>query len=111
MKGVGQKKEEIRPVGWDDDKLSDFLQAVRQQQFATFANNPGGAYGVIHEVDICFVKITENLTNPKNILAAVLLVRSHAAYRAACGTAMGTHFRRRLYFSGRASNMLPMVCT
>ena len=36
------------------------------------------------------MKITENLTHPKNIVAAVLLVRSHAAYRAACGTAMGT---------------------
>jgi hypothetical protein len=90
MKGVGQKKVEIRPLGWGNDKLSDFLEAIRQQQFATFANNPGAAYSVIHEVDSCFVKITENLTNPKNLLAAVLLVRSHAAYRAACGTAMGT---------------------
>jgi hypothetical protein len=90
MKGVGQKKEEIRPAGWGDDKLSDFFEAVRQQQFASFANNPGGAYGVICEVDLCFVKITENLTHPKNLLGAVLLVRSHAAFRAACGTAMGT---------------------
>jgi len=90
MKGVGQTKEEIRPLGWGDDRLSDFLEGVRQQQFATFANNPGDGYSVIREVDLCFVKITENLTNPKNLLAAVLLVRSHAAYRAACATAMGT---------------------
>ena len=73
-----------------EDKLSEFLEAARHQQFATFANNAGGAYSVICEVDGCFVKITENLTHPKNIVAAVLLVRSHAAYRAACGTAMGT---------------------
>ena len=90
MQGVGKKTEEIRPLGWGDDKLSEFLEAVRSQQFATFANDVGGFYSVIREVDLCFVKITENLTNPKNLLAAVLLVRSHAAYRAACGTAMGT---------------------
>ena len=90
MKGVGQKKEEIRPVGWGDDDLLEFLEAVRHQQFATFANNVGGVYGTIREIDACFVKITQNLTHPKNLLGAVLLVRSHAAYRAACGTAMGT---------------------
>jgi hypothetical protein len=66
------------------------LEVVRSQQFATFANDVGGFYSVIREVDLCFVKITEHLTNPKNLLGAVLLVRSHAAYRAACGTAMGT---------------------
>ncbi len=90
MEGVGQKKEEIRPLGWGDDKLSNFLEGARPQQFATFANNPANSYSIICEVDLCFVKITENVTNPKNLLAAVLLVRSHAAYRAACGTAMGT---------------------
>jgi hypothetical protein len=90
MKGLGQKKEEIRPAGWGDDKLSEFLEAVRHQQFATFANNVGGAYSIIYEADACLVKITENLTHPKNLVAAVLLVRSHAVYRAACGTAMGT---------------------
>jgi hypothetical protein len=90
MQGVGKKTEEIRPLGWGDDKLSEFLEAVRGQQFATFANDVGGFYSVIREVDLCFVKITENLTNPKNLLAAVLLVRSHAAYRTAYATAMGT---------------------
>jgi hypothetical protein len=90
MQGVGKKTEEIRPLAWGNDKLSEFLEAVRGQQFATFANDVGGFYSVIREVDLCFVKITENLTNPKNLLAAVLLVRSHAAYRTACATAMGT---------------------
>jgi hypothetical protein len=90
MQGIGKKTEEIRPLGWGDDKLSEFLEAIRSQQFATFANDVGGFYSIIREVDLCFVKITENLTNPKNLLAAVLLVRSHAAYRAACSTAMGT---------------------
>jgi hypothetical protein len=90
MQGVGKKTQEIRPLRWGDDKISEFLEAVRSQQFATFANDVSGFYSVIREVDLCFVKITENLTNPKNLLAAVLLVRSHAAYRTACGTAMGT---------------------
>lgn len=90
MQGVGKKTEEIRPLGWGDDKLSEFLEAVRRQQFATFANNVGGFYPVVQHVDACFVKITENLTHPENLLSAVLLVRSHSAYRAACSTSMGT---------------------
>jgi hypothetical protein len=96
MLGVGKKTEEIRPLGWGGDKLSDFLEAVRSQQFATFANDLGGFYSVLREVDLCFVTITENLTNPKNLLAAVLLVRSHAAYRAACATGMGTQLPETL---------------
>jgi hypothetical protein len=90
MQGVGQKTIEIRPVGWGGDTISESLEAVRQQQFATFANNVGGLYPVLQDIDSCFVKITENLTHAKNLVAAVLLVRSHAAYRAACGTSMGT---------------------
>jgi hypothetical protein len=90
MQGVGQKKEEIRPLGWGDDALSEYLEAIRRQQFATFAINFSGAYSILHAVDACFAKITENLTHPRNIVAAIFLVRSHAAFRAACGTALGT---------------------
>src|ERR1700738_3017984 len=90
MQGVGQKTVEVRPVGWGSDTISEFFEAVRGQQFATFANNVGGFYRVLQDVDACFVKITENLTHPQNLLSAVLLVRSHSAYRAACSTSMGT---------------------
>jgi hypothetical protein len=90
MQGVGQKTVEVRPVGWGSDTISEFFEAVRGQQFATFANNVGGFYRVLQDVDACFVKITENLTHPQNLLSAVLLVSSHSAYRAACSTSMGT---------------------
>jgi hypothetical protein len=58
MQGVGKKTEEIRPLGWGDDKLSEFLEAVRSQQFASFVNDVGGFYSVIREVDLCFAQNT-----------------------------------------------------
>jgi hypothetical protein len=35
---LSQSKVEQRPAGWGADKLSEFFEASRQQQFATFAN-------------------------------------------------------------------------
>jgi hypothetical protein len=83
---VSQSKSETQPPGWGSDKLSEFFEAVRKQQFATFANFPW-AYNILREIDDCFDVAARNLNQPKAVLPAFFLVRSHSAYRAACATA------------------------
>ena len=87
---LGQRREEIRPLEWGNDKLSGFLEDVRQQQFASFAKNIGNIPTKLIQIDACFARICENISHPKDVLGAILLIRSHSAFRAACSTAMGT---------------------
>jgi hypothetical protein len=75
------------PPGWRDDKLSEFLGYARNNQFATFAKKQA-EYALLREIDSAFLRVGENLINPKNLLSANLFYRSHSAYRAACGTSM-----------------------
>ena len=86
---LSQSKVELRPVGWADDKLSAFFDAIRQQQFATFANFQW-AYDILREIDDCLLMAASNLNQPQDVLGAVLLIRSHSAYRAACATVTAT---------------------
>lgn len=51
------------------------------------------------EIDQCFMKVAENLINPSNQLAALLILRSHSAYRASC----------RLALSGQATDSFPSL--
>jgi len=74
---------------WGDDKLSEFLQRVRNNQVATFTNiSP--AFDTLRDIDHCFVSVAENMEDPQGSdkLLQLLFRRSHAAYRAACGTSM-----------------------
>lgn len=74
------------PQGWGADSLSAYLENMRDNQFATFANK-SREFAVFREIDGCFLRITQNLVNPKNPVAALLLVRSHAAFRSASALA------------------------
>ena len=78
------------PPGWGKDDLSEFLDRVRQNQLATF-HNKRDAFGLMGEVDACFMTIGSNMLNPKDMLTPVFFYRCHSAYRAACGLAMGGH--------------------
>jgi hypothetical protein len=86
---LSQSKVEQRPAGWGADKLSEFFEAARQQQFATFANFQW-AYAILREIDDCLFVAASNLNQPQDVLGAILLIRSHSAYRAACATATAT---------------------
>ena len=71
-----------------DDKLSVFLQQVRDRQLATFEDIKP-AFNMLRDVDEYFARVIENVEKPKvNQLSVLFLYRSHAAYRAACGTSM-----------------------
>ena len=77
------------PPGWGADKLTDFLELTRWQQFATFVNfRPH--YDKILEVDAAFVRVHENLVDPEDLTAPFFTLLAHAAYRAAAGLAMST---------------------
>jgi len=76
------------PPGWGKDKLSQFIDGARNNQYATFANKRV-ACRLIQEVDDCMHRAGSNLLNPKDGLTPVFLYRCHAAFRAAAGLAMG----------------------
>jgi hypothetical protein len=76
------------PLGWGYDKLSAFLQRVKDRQIATFAN-VSSAFNILREVDDCFVYISDSIAKSQTSrLSLIFLARCHFAYRAACGTSM-----------------------
>jgi hypothetical protein len=85
---VAAKPNELPPPpGWRHDKLSEFLDHARNNQFVTFAKKRA-EYALLGEIDGAFLRVGENLINPRNPLSANLFYRSHSAYRAACGIGM-----------------------
>jgi hypothetical protein len=75
------------PSGWGQDDLSAFLEAARANQFATFARKPE-RYRRLAAIDELFVRVAKQWTNPKDAIAALLFLRCHSAFRAACGLAI-----------------------
>jgi hypothetical protein len=86
------------PPRWEDDPLSAFVGQSFRNALATFVHK-SEAYGLLLRVDTAYLKIAENLVRPPNVLSALLLLRSHSAYRAGC----------RLALSGQASETFPLL--
>ncbi|MEO2219451.1 hypothetical protein ABGV49_20555 [Chromobacterium vaccinii] len=76
------------PNGWADDELTKFLDIIHWNNWATFSNN-SAEFQLLQRVDHAFHTIANNLNRPETILEPMLLLRSHSAYRAACGLVMG----------------------
>lgn len=74
------------PKGWESDPLSEFLTAAHKNQWATFANRPI-EFARLREVDNAFLRLSAGWRDPEHPLCALMLFRSHAAFRAACGLA------------------------
>ena len=93
-----QETQVLLPPQWSDDTLSEFLDQAFRNTLATYVHkNPG--FAQLSHLDQIFLRIGENLVNPPDILAAVLLLRSHSAYRAAC----------RLSLSGQVTDSFPQL--
>jgi hypothetical protein len=75
------------PPEWGVDRLSEFIEDAHRNIFATFANKKA-RYSRLSELDVCFDKIVSNLSNSSDLFAALLLFRSHSAYRGACRLAL-----------------------
>lgn len=78
---------ETPPPYWGADGLTDFLDLARNNQFATFVHKPDW-YRRLSAIDACFATASRDWTNPQSEVAALLLIRTHGAYRAACGAAL-----------------------
>ncbi|MCE5269814.1 hypothetical protein LLH00_00845 [bacterium] len=88
------------PPLWGDDHLSDFIQKSLQNELANFVHKKQ-VYNFLSAVDDCFFCIAGNLNNPNNrdIVCALLLLRTHSAYLSAC----------RLSLSGQATETFPQL--
>lgn len=75
------------PPGWGTDELTKFLDAARSNQWGTFWNKRS-AVGKLIAIDAQFMKASKDWMNPQSEIAALLLLRCHAAFRAAAGLAM-----------------------
>ncbi len=87
------------PPGWGDDKLTDFHTQAIRNSFASYVQMRHPAVQTLIDIDALFHKAGENLRNPPDFLGAMLLLRSHSAYRAAT----------RLAMSGEAPETFPLL--
>jgi hypothetical protein len=92
------KRALIPPPGWGNDKLTDFHTQAISNSFASYVQMRP-AVDVLVQIDALFHKAAENLRNPPDFLGAMLLLRSHSAYRAAT----------RLAMSGEAPETFPLL--
>lgn len=77
------------PQGWaaEDEDLTAFIDYARRNAFATYSNLHL-EYGKVSTVDRIFRDMNDNLTNTKDWFAALFLLQSHSAFRAASQLAM-----------------------
>lgn len=72
------------PPGWGQDALSHYLQEAYENRYATFANKRREFKKLI-DIDACFVTVAgKDWRNSGNLVSAMLFLRAHAAFRAAC---------------------------
>jgi len=69
------------------DNLSPFLERVAANQKANIAKF-SAPYQLLRRVDTCLSTAGKNLINPKPVLAGLMLLRCHYAYKAAAGMAL-----------------------
>lgn len=75
------------PPRWGDDSISAFIDQSFKNILATFVHKKE-SLAILGRIDACFLRIGENLVNPPDLIAALLLLRSHSAYRGASRLAM-----------------------
>ena len=88
------------PATWRRDALSSFIDDAFRNCVATHVvKSP--AFTVLSQIDGIFQQLAENLLNPDDVLAAILLLRSHAAFRGSC----------RMTVSGQIGEAFPLFRT
>ena len=76
-----------KPHGWGDDRLAAFLNLASDNVLGTFAQLRD-EYDRLRRIDDAFVDFTDNLLNPRDPIAPLLMLQAHASYRAAAELAM-----------------------
>ena len=75
------------PDHWSEDSLTEYLQAYRSNQFATFANK-GQSMKDLIQIDALFQRL-QGAVNPRPLYPMNFMLRAHSAYRAGVGAIMG----------------------
>jgi len=70
------------PINWAKDELTNFIDKANSNVVGTFVNNKI-EYPIVSTIDNIFLEIISGLVNPQLNIEPLLLMRSHAAYRAA----------------------------
>ncbi|MGE5813026.1 MAG: hypothetical protein ACM36C_00930 [Acidobacteriota bacterium] len=68
-------------------RLAAFLNLASDKLLGTFAPL-GGEYDRLRRIDDAFVDFTDNLLNPQDPIAPLLMLQAHASYRAAAELGM-----------------------
>ena len=76
------------PPKWTDDPLSEYSNQAFRNMLATFVHK-AAQFGLLVSIDRHFLNIASNLSRSASILSPLLLMRSHAFYRAASQLAAG----------------------
>jgi hypothetical protein len=82
-----KQRSQTPPPGWGNDELTSFLQAIHENQYATFHQKKQAVSRLV-AIDELFVRASKNWLNPPNAVEAMLFLRCHAAFRAAASEAM-----------------------
>lgn len=77
----------LAPPGWGSDPLTEFLENAYRNRHGTYFHKRVWV-DRLSKLDGCFLRVATDWLNPKDQLAALLFLRSHAAFRAACEHAM-----------------------
>ena len=83
---MGAQSREF-PENWAQDELTKFIDQANCNVVATYDKDEN-EYPVVSSIDEIFLTIVRALLNPQAIVEAIILMRSHAAYRAAAWLAM-----------------------
>jgi hypothetical protein len=84
---LSRKVTRDMPVNWGRDSLSEFWDAGTDNMIANFAHDRPDV-GLLRQIDALFLRAASHLNEPKHPLVALLLLRTHAAFRAASLVAM-----------------------
>ncbi|MGE3248635.1 MAG: hypothetical protein AB7J28_01150 [Hyphomonadaceae bacterium] len=80
--------------------MTKFLAAAHGNRYATFVKKRE-ATTLLIQIDACFFKVVDGWINPRPWFPGLLYLRSHAAFRAACGYSL----------SGQTADAYPLLRT
>lgn len=75
------------PKGWGADIFTEYLEAYRANQFATFANKRAAMADLI-AIDAMFNRFLNGGINPRPLYPMGFMLRAHSAFRAGLGAVM-----------------------
>jgi hypothetical protein len=79
--------DQAPPLGWGNDEVTKFIDAVRGNQFGTFYQKRS-LLADLASIDGLFRRALSGTVDPKPILPMLFALRAHSAYLTACSLVM-----------------------